>query len=337
MRAHAVILAGGKGERFWPLSTPERPKPFLRLFGGKSLLRATYERLLGLFPPEAIYLVVPPSLEALSWEELPELPRGNLLLEPEPKDTAHAVAFALRHLPEGVLGFFPADHFVGDEAAFREDLGLALEAAGELPGLFALGVPPTGPATGYGYLEQGEEVRPRLFRVRRFLEKPAKEVAQALYRSGRHYWNAGIFLGRKGVWLEEFARHAPEVLSGAAPRISLDHAVMERSDRVYMVPASFPWDDLGDWLALERHLRGEGENLVLARHVGLDTRGVIVYAQGEELIVTLGLEDLLIVRAGKVTLIARKDRVQELKALLREMERSSEGFLEGARAKGNIP
>lgn len=337
MRAHAVILAGGKGERFWPLSTPERPKPFLRLFGGKSLLRATYERLLGLFPPEAIYLVVPPSLEALSREELPELPRGNLLLEPEPKDTAHAVAFALRHLPEGVLGFFPADHFVGDEAAFREDLGLALEAAGELPGLFALGVPPTGPATGYGYLEQGEEVRPRLFRVRRFLEKPAKEVAQALYRSGRHYWNAGIFLGRKGVWLEEFARHAPEVLSGAAPRISLDHAVMERSDRVYMVPASFPWDDLGDWLALERHLRGEGENLVLARHVGLDTRGVIVYAQGEELIVTLGLEDLLIVRAGKVTLIARKDRVQELKALLREMERSSEGFLEGARAKGNIP
>lgn len=336
MRAYGVILAGGRGERFWPLSTPERPKPFLKLFGGKSLLRTTYERLLGLFPPERLYLVVPPSLQALSQTELPELPRDNLLLEPEPKDTAHAVAFALRHLPEGVVGFFPADHFVGDEEGFREDLGLALEAARELPGLLTLGVPPTHPATGYGYLEQGEEVGPRLFRVRRFLEKPKREVAQGLYRSGRHYWNAGIFLGRKEVWLEEFARHAPEVLAGTAPRISLDHAVMERSGRVYMVPASFPWDDLGDWLALERHLKGEGENLALARHVGLDTRGVIVYAQGEELIVTLGLEDLLIVRAGSVTLIARKDRVQELKALLREVERRGEGPWKGVQGDGTL-
>lgn len=324
MRRYAVILAGGRGERFWPLSRRERPKPFLRLFGNQSLLEATFTRLLGPFPLEHIFLVVPPALESLARKELPELPPDNLLVEPEPRDTAYAVLHALRHLDEGVFAFFPADHFVGDERAFKEDIGLALEVAEDEDGLVALGVLPSYPATGYGYMEQGEEVRPRVFRVRRFVEKPPREKALGLYRSGRHYWNAGIFLGRKAVWMEEFARYAPGVLKGEVPRISLDHALMEKSQRVFMVPASFPWDDLGDWLALERHLKGENQNLALARHVGIDTRGVIVYASGEELVVTLGLENLLIVREGRVTLIAHKDRVQDLKALLRELERLEE-------------
>ncbi|GAA6744456.1 mannose-1-phosphate guanylyltransferase [Thermus antranikianii] len=320
MKRYAVILAGGRGERFWPLSKPEKPKPFLRLLGNHSLLQATFERLRKVFPPEDIFLVVPPSLEALSREELPELPSGNVLVEPEPRDTAYAVLFALRQLPEGVVAFFPADHFVGDEEAFAEDLGLALDAAETTGGLVTLGVQPTYPATGYGYLERGEETAKRVFRVKQFLEKPSREKAMELYRSGHHYWNAGIFVGKREVWLEEFSRHAPGVLRGEIPRISVDHALMERSERVYMVPASFPWDDLGDWLALERHLKGDGENLVLARHVGLDTRGVIVYASGDELVVTLGLENLVIVRDGGITFIAHKDRVQDLKALLRKLE-----------------
>ncbi len=317
MRRYAVILAGGKGERFWPLSTPERPKPFLRLFGSKSLLSATGERLLELFGEEGIYVVAPSHLASLVREHLPWLPRGHFLEEPEAKDTAFAVAFALRALPEGTLAFFPADHYVGDEEAFHRDLRLALEGAEGLEGIVTLGVSPTYPATGYGYLERGEEVGERLFRVRRFLEKPSRERAEELFRSGRHYWNAGIFVAKKGVWLEEFRKHAPGVLEGRGERISLDYALMEKTGRAYMVPASFPWDDLGDWRALERHLKGDGENLELARHVGLDTRGSILYAQGEEVIVTIGLEDLLIVREGKTTLIARKDRVEDLKRVLR--------------------
>lgn len=314
---YAVILAGGKGERFWPLSTPERPKPFLRLFGEKSLLQVTAARLLGLFPPESIHVVAPSTLKGLVQEHLPWLPSENLLLEEESKDTAFAVAFALKCLPEGTLAFFPADHYIGDEEAFRQDLAHALVAAENLSGILTLGIPPRHSATGYGYLERGQEVADRVYKVRRFLEKPSKEKAQALYRSGRHYWNVGIFMAPKAVWLEEFERHAPKVLKGEGEKISLDYALMEKTDRAYLVPASFPWDDLGDWRALERHLKGDGENLELTRHVGLDTRGTIIYAQGDELIVTLGLQDLLIVREGKVTLVARKDRVEELKALLK--------------------
>ncbi|AFV75536.1 mannose-1-phosphate guanylyltransferase [Thermus oshimai JL-2] len=317
MSCFAVILAGGKGERFWPLSTPERPKPFLKLFQGKSLLQATGERLLRLFPEERVYVVVPPHLVPLVRSELPWLPAGNLLVEAEPKDTAFAVAFALRVLPEGTVAFFPADHYVGDEEAFVEDLRLLLGEAERREGLFLLGVSPDRPATGYGYLEMGERVGERVYRVARFLEKPDSKTAESLYRSGRHFWNAGIFVGRKEVWRGEFLRHAPLVLKGEGERISLDYALLEKSERIYMVPASFPWDDLGDWLALERRLKGEGEeNLALARHVGVDTRGAILYAQGDELIVTIGLQDVVIVREGKVTLVARKDRVGELKAVL---------------------
>ncbi len=324
MRRYAVILAGGKGERFWPLSTPERPKPFLRLFGSKSLLEATGDRLRPLFGEEGVYVVVPPNLVPLVREHLPWLREGHVLEEPEPKDTAFAVAFALRALPEGTLAFFPADHYVGDEEAFRRDLALALEGAESLEGIVTLGVPPTYPATGYGYLERGEEVGERLFRVRRFLEKPSQERAEELFRSGRHYWNAGIFVAKKQVWLREFREHAPGVLEGRGEKVSLDYALMEKTQRAFMVPASFPWDDLGDWRALERHLKGDGENLVLARHVGLDTRGSIVYAQGDEVIVTIGLEDLLIVREGKVTLIARKERVEDLKRVLRALKETRE-------------
>ncbi|WP_337844913.1 sugar phosphate nucleotidyltransferase [Thermus sp.] len=285
MGRFGVILAGGKGERFWPLSTPKRPKPFLRLFGGKSLLQATGERLLGVFPEERIYVVVPPHLVPLVREELPWLGEDGLLVEPEPKDTAFAVAFALKALPEGTVAFFPADHYVGDERAFREDLRLALEEAERRDGLFLLGVPPDRPATGYGYLEMGEAVGDRVYRVARFLEKPDGERAEGLYRSGRHFWNAGIFVGRKAVWREEFSRHAPAI-----------------------------------W-------RGEGEeNLALARHVGVNTRGAILYAQGEELIVTLGLQDVVIVREGKVTLVARKDRVGELKKILQQLRENQLNF-----------
>ncbi|MCS7194786.1 MAG: sugar phosphate nucleotidyltransferase [Meiothermus sp.] len=316
MRQIAVILAGGKGERFWPLSTPERPKPFLRLFGPQSLIEATGQRLSAIFGRENVFVVVPPQFAGLVREHLAWLPESNLLLEPEPKDTAFAVAFALRQLPEGLLAFFPADHHIGDEAAFARDASLALRAAQELPGLFTVGVPAAYPATGYGYLEKGPEVRPGVYRVARFREKPNQELAEEFVASGRHYWNTGIYLAQRTVWLEEFTRYAPWVLEGRGERISLDYAVSEKSERAYMVLASFPWDDLGDWTALERHFPKNGANTELARHVGLHTRGSIIYAPEDELVVTIGLEDTVVVREGKVTLLVRKEMVSELKKVL---------------------
>ncbi|RDI95759.1 mannose-1-phosphate guanylyltransferase [Meiothermus sp. QL-1] len=317
MRRLAVILAGGRGERFWPLSTPEQPKPFLRLFGPKSLLETTGERLRGIFGEASVFVAAPPQLAPLVREHLPWLPEDNLLLEPEPKDTAFAVALALKRLPEGVLAFFPADHHVGDEQAFARDLEQALCAAAELPGLFTIGVPAAYPATGYGYLEKGAEVRPGVYRVARFREKPNPELAEEFVASGRYYWNAGIYLAQRRVWLEEFQQHAPWVLEGRGEKISLDYAVSEKSQRAYMVLATFPWDDLGDWTALERHFPKEGPNLALGRHLGLHTEGAIIYAPEDELVVTIGLQDTVVVRHGKVTLLVRKDLVAELKKVAR--------------------
>lgn len=177
----------GKESAFGLFQLQKGRSPSSKLFGERSLLQATGDRLLGIFPKEAIYVVVPPHLQSLVVEHLPWLPSSHIILEPEPKDTAFAVSYAFRHLPEGVIAFFPADHYVGNEFAFRQDVCLAVEAASELEGILTLGVSPTYPATSYGYLERGEEVRERVFKVVRFLEKPDRESAERLYASGRFY------------------------------------------------------------------------------------------------------------------------------------------------------
>jgi mannose-1-phosphate guanylyltransferase len=339
-----VILAGGKGERFWPLSRKNRPKQFLSLDGsGRSLLQATADRLLQTAQGwDHLFVVTASHLAEGVREQLPDLPAQNLLLEPEGRDTAPAVAWSTleivkRYGEKAVVGFFPADHWIAEQTAFEDTLKAASEIARQEAVIVTLGITPTHAATGYGYIEQGEKLglygnaSYPAYRVDRFTEKPDRETAQTFLDSGRFSWNGGMFVFQAGVALKELRLHAPEILTpledrgidaySTMPKKSIDYALMEKTDRACVLPVMFGWDDLGDWAAIERLLKTDNPNVELARHVGLDTRGAFFYTTNEDdLIVTIGLEDTVIVRDGKVTLIVKKDRTQEIKDVLKSIQ-----------------
>ena len=337
-----VILAGGKGERFWPVSRKHRPKQFLSLDGsGKSLLQATADRLLPLAGDwENLWVATSAQLAQGVREQLPNLPIENLLAEPEGRDTAPAVAWttleiAKRYGEDTVVGFFPADPWIGDELGFQQTLRAAMQLAAAQRVIVTLGVKPNFPSTGYGYIEQGEQAGIfgdlPAYSVKRFTEKPDKQTAEDFLATGRFCWNSGMFIFQAGVVLQELRTYAPEIITplekqGAAaypqlPKTSIDYAVMEKTHLAYVLPVDFGWDDLGDWNAIERLLKGDAANVELASHVGLDTRGTILYATDQEdVIVTIGLEDVVVVRDRNVTLIVKKDRTQEIKQILKVLQ-----------------
>lgn len=351
-------MAGGQGQRFWPLSTADRPKQFLDLSRrGRTLLQATFDRVIPLAGgPEHVLVSTAERYVALVREQLPEVPAANVLVEPTPRDSAPAIALACllveQRFGNVVTGFFSSDHEIGDADAFRDVAEAAARLADEEEGLVTIGITPTRPATGYGYIEVGEAVagrpddaRHRGYRVSRFVEKPNLVTAKAYVTNRRHLWNAGIFVWRVRTALQELDRHDPDLMaplraafeSGRVPevfpelkKISIDFALMERTDRALVVPGDFPWDDIGDWVALERLLApyslADGANTVVGRHVGLDASRNIVYTEDpEDVIVTLGVHDLVVVKRGNTVLLVHKDRVQELKALLAD-ERLAEAL-----------
>lgn len=342
-----VILAGGKGERFWPLSRIQRPKQFLSLDGsGKSLLQATAERLLPLAGDwEHLWVITAAHLEQGVKEQLPHLPSENLLVEPEGRDTAPAVAWTTlelsqRYGDDAIAGFFPADHWIADEEAYRQTLQAAAALATAQHGIVTLGIQPNYPSTGYGYIEQGESVAvdgttsgstAAAFTVNRFTEKPDLATAEAFIDSGRYSWNSGMFIFETRTMLQELEAYAPELIAAlkqngvaaypALNKLSIDYAVMEKTQRAFVIPAAFGWDDLGDWNALERLLKNGQTNVELGRHIGLDTQNSIFYnSDDEELIVTIGLDDVVVVRDGKATLIVHKDRTQDIKKILSKLK-----------------
>ena len=389
----AVIMAGGQGQRFWPLSTAGKPKQFLDLRRtGRSLLQATYDRVLRLAgTPGRVLVATARRYVDLVREQLPDLPLENLLVEPTPRDSAPAIALASltieqRFGPDVVAGFFSSDHEVADTAAFERAARAAIALAAGEDGLVTIGITPTRPATGYGYIEVGAPVgapgplgadptqtgtdptpagtdptqtgpRPTALghRVARFVEKPNLRTAEAYLATGGYLWNAGIFVWRVGTALAELDRHDPELMrplreafaSGrvteafpSLKKISIDFALMERTDRALVVPGDFGWDDIGDWVALERLLGTQdgpgGANTVVGRHVGLDASRNIVYTDDpEDVIVTLGVHDLVIVKRGNAVMLVHKDRVQEIKTLLAD-ERMAELLdeVEGERTGG---
>ena len=339
-----VILAGGKGERFWPLSRKQRPKQFLSLDGsGRSLLQATADRLLDLAGGwQGLWVITAAHLAAGVQEQLPDLPLENLLVEVEGRDTAPAVAWATleiakRQGQDAMIGFFPADHWIGDQEAFCQTLLAAEELAASLGAIATLGITPAYPSTGYGYIEQGDKAgffgNYPAYKVQRFTEKPDLPTAESFLATGRFSWNGGMFIFPAGVMLAELQTHAPEILEplqqhGSSiypnlPKKSIDYALMEKTEKAYVLPVTFAWDDLGDWNALDRLLKADKPNVELANHVGLDTAGALLYATGDdELIVTIGMDDTVIVRDGKVTLVVKKDRTQDIKQILKQLQES---------------
>lgn len=339
-----VILAGGKGERFWPLSRRKRPKQFLSLDGsGKTLLQATADRLLNLASGwENVWVITSKMLAEGVQQQLPQLPSENCLVEPQGRDTAPAVAWATieiakRYGEDAVIAFFPADHWIGDIVKFEQTIAAAAELATKKTAIVTLGMKPSYPSTGYGYIEQGDNIGEyqdlSAYRVTRFTEKPDQATAESFLATQRFSWNSGMFIFRAGVVLKELHEHAPEILTplqekGRAayenlPKNSIDYALMEKTQLAMVIPSEFGWDDLGDWNALERLFKGDQDqdNVEVGTHFGLDTKGSIIYSSDpEQVVVTLGLEDVVIVRDRDVTLVVKKDRTQDIKKLLKELQ-----------------
>jgi len=348
-----VILAGGAGERFWPASRSDRPKQFLRVLGRQTLLDATLSRARRFARKDRIWIACGAE-HAKAVRKASGLPASRVLVEPRRRNTAMAAAWASHRVqridPDAVLAVLAADHHVPDAAAFAKDIRLAARAAAEEEVLVTLGVRPTRPETGYGYVQVGPRARgfPRLCRVRRFVEKPDGPTARRYLAQGDYRWNAGIFVWRASVFLAEVERRAPdlhralapfrrpgghtrkavEAAFRRAPTLPVDVAVMERSDRVWTLPVEFAWSDVGTWLSLAEELGvGRGNtrgNRVLGGEAVLEgARNNLVWA-GERVVALLGVEDLVVVDTEDVIFVTKLDGrsdVRRLVAKLREAGR----------------
>jgi mannose-1-phosphate guanylyltransferase/mannose-6-phosphate isomerase len=263
---YVVLLAGGEGTRFAPLSTPECPKQFLRLFGDESLMQTTVNRFASLTKPERIFVTTNDRYRDLTRAHLPQIPEANILGEPLKKNTAPPLARAAQHLvdlhPEAVMVVLPADHIILDPPTFLEAIRYAEELAMAQDLLITLGIKPDRPAEEYGYIERGDPISSRAFHLRRFVEKPDHEHATAYLASGHFYWNSGMFVWRAARLLDELQQHAPVLHAAlaqstdssqffaAAPSISIDYAVMEHTQRAATIPVDCGWNDVGGWPSL---------------------------------------------------------------------------------------
>jgi mannose-1-phosphate guanylyltransferase len=337
-----IILAGGKGERFWPVSRLKRPKQFLCLDGsGRSLLQATADRLLNLAGGwDNLWVITSAIIADGVKKQLPDLPQSNILIEPQGRDTAPAVAWgtlevAKKYGEDIIVGFFPADHWIGDLQAYEKTLKAAAQEAATEPSIVTLGITPNQPAIGYGYIEQGAEKGNfdglPVYKVSRFTEKPDRETAQSFIDTGKFSWNSGIFIFKAATVLAELKKYAPKLLNllsekGQAAyaeleKESIDYALMEKTQLACVLPASFGWDDLGDWNGVERLLKGDQDNVELGTHICKDTKDAVIYASNkDEVIVTIGLKDVVIVRDGDVTLVVNKNHTQDIKEVVKSLK-----------------
>ncbi len=334
-----VILAGGVGSRFWPVSTPHHPKQLLPLAGERPLLAQTLDRIRPLVPLERIRILTGQALAQPILDAIPELAPANLWLEPRARGTAPVLAWAaaeLRRLdPAAVMISLHADHVIHPEARFRQLLADVAALSAASARLFTIGVEPTRPETGYGYIREGAALPApgrelQASEVRQFVEKPDRATAERYLASGEYLWNTGLFIWPAALLLEQLHLHTPELASllpllehgdveaffQGAPTLSIDEGLLERSDRVAVARAGFSWDDVGAWDAVARTRPADPAGNVGVGDAWLvDSRGCIAWAE-EGTVVLFGADDLVVVRAHGITLVAPRERTAELKKLL---------------------
>jgi mannose-1-phosphate guanylyltransferase len=355
---HCVVMAGGSGTRFWPQSRRTMPKQFLRIGAQQSLIQQAVARLDGLAPPENIWVVTGAGHVAEARRQLSAVPADRFLAEPCGRNTAPCIGLAAVRLlaedPDAVMVVTPADHLIEPVEAFHGAVRAACRLVADQPqSLVLFGVPPTYPATGFGYLRRGEPLAapPGAYRVATFQEKPDQATAERYLASGESLWNCGIFVWSATAIVEALAEHEPAIGqrlerlrrgwdSGrwdaavaeelpAMPSISIDYAVLERSANVCVLEAPFTWDDVGSWQALARLIApDDAGNAVDGLFCGVNARGCIVRGAGDHLIAAAGVDDLIIVHTSDATLVARKDDEAALRRLVSELEsRGLEAFL----------
>ena len=344
----AVIMAGGMGTRFWPLSTRQKPKQFIDLFGGRSLLQMSFDRLKGLLPPERILVLTNAAHVSLTREQLPELPEGHVIGEPVRRDTAAAAALAAvlvrRRFGDSIILTLTADHLIEPRELFQRNLISAAGQVAERDVFYTFGIKPAYPATAYGYLETGASVLHdggiEHYELKQFREKPDAEAARTYFESGRFLWNSGMFVWRAETILEEIRTWLPhhheaiwplgaydgspgwqkalEAAFAAVQPISIDYGIMEKTAKPLRCVASlFSWTDVGGWPAMQTLLpRDAHGNAFRGTLKTLDSSGNLVFCETPDEAVTLiGVEDLVVVRAGNRTLVARKSDVDRLREL----------------------
>lgn len=352
--AFAVIMAGGRGERFWPLSTSAKPKQTLSLVGGKPLITLAVERLDGLIKPENILVVTTADLVNGIRKTVRSIPAANVVGEPTGRDTAAAIALASalvrRRSSTGVLAVLTADHVVSPKSVFQKTMRACLRVAARKEVLITIGVPPDRPATGYGYIETGRSVGSvgptELYRTRRFVEKPDLRTAERYLATGRYFWNSGMFVWSVAAIQTAFRQHRPqfyrmarriEPLIGTLQfqktltreytrleKISIDYAVMEKSRNILMARCNFAWDDVGTWAALERHFKKDSrDNTVIGKCENVDSTGNIVVSH-DRLTGLVGVNDLVVVQAPGATLVCRKNRAEDVKKFVRLLSAAGE-------------
>ncbi|MGE5207964.1 MAG: mannose-1-phosphate guanylyltransferase [Alphaproteobacteria bacterium] len=347
---HALILAGGSGERFWPLSRRARPKQLLPLVSGETLLEETLARLEGLIPPERILILTNAEQEKAVRKLLGGFPAENILAEPAKRDTAAAIALGTGWVAvrdhSAIMVVLPADHVIANRTAFQETLAIAADAARETSALVTIGIKPTWACPGFGYIEHGKPVRLRkrpntdvIHRVLRFREKPNPDLAESFLRRENFRWNAGMFAWSVPTVLREFNRHTPELADfisqlrapgnfepalrerfSKLPRISFDYAIMEKTDYVLVVEAGFDWDDIGSWHALanyfEKDKRGNAANRAIK---AVDSSNNIVFEEDGTTIALIGVHDLIIVHTPDALLVCHRHEAERIKELVGEL------------------
>ena len=346
MNIYALILAGGKGERFWPASRKALPKQFLPLLGQQTMLQQTVNRLEGLVPPNNILIITGSQYKNLVTEQTP-IPANNIILEPCSRNTAPAIALGaftvLNRDPGAIMVVLPADHYIASEERFREILRAACTCAVNGQQLVTIGITPTRPETGYGYIHQGDFYHHfagvPAFKADAFIEKPAQDKAKELLQKGKYLWNSGMFVWRADTISRMISRYLPEVynlLAGIVrkseyveyysllketyplfPNISLDHAIMEHTSDIMVMPGDFGWDDVGSWAALARHSSTDDHGNVFNAHgVVLDSDNCIVKAPDKTTVAMLGVKDLVIVNENNCLLVCDRKQVQNIKGVI---------------------
>ncbi len=336
---HALIMAGGKGERFWPWSRESRPKQLLPLVGKKTMIEMTVDRLLSVIPRDRIWIVTNASQARAMARLMPRFPKSQFIVEPVGRDSAGAVmlgcATVAKRDPDAIMALLPADHVIRDVRLYSKVLRQCFELAASNDALVTIGIKPTEPSSAYGYIERGPRAASGMYRVRRFLEKPDLPTARRLVKSGRYYWNAGMFVWSARAIEQAFRKYSKPHARGwdalqtnaraylrrgflDLEKISIDYAVMEKAKNIYVAVGPFDWDDVGSWTALHTHLPRDSEgNASQGENVIVDSQGCLVL--GRKPIALLGVKDLLIIETEDALLISHRDSAQRVKEVVQRL------------------
>ncbi len=346
---YAIIMAGGKGERFWPASTAKRPKQLLALVGEKTLLAQAVDRLEGLIPPQNIFVITNRELVKEAQKAAPMLPPGQIIGEPVGRDTAAAIALGAALIaardPAATFCVLTADHVIGNRPLFQRTLREGLKLASKLDILITIGIQPTFPSTGFGYVEAGDVLAENngitIHKARRFVEKPDLPTAEEYVKSGHYFWNGGMFIWSLASLYKALGQFRPQLLpmtervaKARTPaqleaamdaeypkleKISVDYALMEKANNIAMIRGTFPWDDVGSWPALENHLPKDPDgNTTVGTCESYDATGNIVVSR-DRLTALIGVRNLVVVQTGEVTLVCPKARAQDIKKLVEKL------------------